>query len=92
MTVMLIKMLYYAYRFIILLLFARAIMSWFVRDLSHPIADFIYSFTEPILLPMRNLFDRLGINMMGLDLSFLATFIAIQFIYRLLIGFLSTLI
>ncbi len=92
MVLMLMKTLYYAYRFLILLLIARAIMSWFVRDLSHPIANFIYSFTEPILLPMRNLFDRAGINMMGLDLSFLATFIAIQFLYKLLMGILYGLL
>ncbi len=87
-----IKILYYTYRFIILLLFARAIMSWFVRDTSHPIVNFVYSFTEPILMPMRNLFDRIGLNMMGIDLSFIATFFGIQLIYTMLMNILMRFI
>ncbi|PID82822.1 MAG: hypothetical protein CSB15_01055 [Clostridiales bacterium] len=81
-----------SYKLIILLLFARAIMSWFVRDTSHPIVNFVYSVTEPILLPMRMLFDKYGINSMGIDLSFIATFFAIEFIFRLIISILLRIV
>ncbi len=73
---------YTFYRALTLLLLARAVMSWVVRDLSHPAARFVYQVTEPILLPMRNLFYRMGLMNMGIDLSFLATFLLINYVGR----------
>lgn len=63
-----------------LLLVTRAVMSWVVQDWYHPLPQFILQVTEPILQPMRNLFDRLGVPRMGLDLSFLATILAINYL------------
>ncbi len=79
------------FRIIIIALFARAIMSWFVRDWSHPIPDFIYKFTEPILTPMRKLFDRLGLNQGMIDFSFLATFFAIQILDSIIMEIFRTM-
>ncbi|PID79977.1 MAG: hypothetical protein CSB19_01255 [Clostridiales bacterium] len=68
------------YQAITLLLLARALMSWVVQDWSHPIPSFVYQVTEPILLPMRNLFYRMGWMNIGIDLSFLATWLLISYI------------
>ncbi len=65
---------------IIYLLLARAVMSWVVRDWSHPLPRFIYDVTEPLLMPMRSIFQQFGLMGMGIDFSFLATFLLIQFI------------
>lgn len=72
------------------LLLARAIMSWVVRDWYHPFPQFILRVTEPILAPMRQLFDQLNVPRMGIDFSFLATFLLINFLgnalFRFLVG------
>lgn len=82
--------LYYFHRFIYLLLFARAIMSWVVmanRNVRNPLVILLYDMTEPILYPMRALFDRLGLNRGMIDFSFLATLFALEIIFKYLISF-----
>lgn len=82
--------LYYFHRFIYLLLFARAIMSWVVmanRNARNPLVVLLYDMTEPILYPMRALFDRLGLNRGMIDFSFLATLFALEIIFKYLISF-----
>ncbi len=83
---------YAFYRAITLLLLVRAVMSWVVRDTSHPLARFIYQMTEPILLPMRTLFYRMGLMNMGIDLSFLATFLLINYLGRSIYFWLLSLV
>jgi YggT family protein len=70
---------------IIYLLLIRAVMSWVVKDYSHPFVRIILQLTEPILAPMQALFNQLGLNRSGIDFSFLATFIAIQLLSSYLI-------
>lgn len=41
------------------LLVARAICSWLPVDLSNPIVNFLYSVTEPVLAPIRNLLFKI---------------------------------
>ncbi len=74
------------------LLIIRALMSWIVRDWSSPFPRFIRDVTEPILLPMRRLFDQLGLNGMGIDFSFLATFILLQYLGVAVVRMMYTLI
>ncbi len=76
------RLFYTFYNAVILLLLARAVMSWIVRDWRHPAARFVYQMTEPILTPMRALFYRMGLMNMGIDLSFLATFLLINYLGR----------
>ncbi len=76
---------------VIYLLFARAVMSWVVRDWSHPLPRFVYDVTEPLLIPMRTVFQRFGLMGMGIDFSFLATFLLIQFLGNTLTRLLLTL-
>ncbi len=76
------RLFYTFYNAITLLLLARAVMSWVVKDWYHPIPRFVYQMTEPILMPMRQLFYRMGLMNMGIDLSFLATFLLINYVGR----------
>lgn len=46
-------------RLLELLLFARAISSWFVRNIDNPIYRILTMLTEPFLAPIRNFLSRL---------------------------------
>jgi YggT family protein len=48
-----------------LLIFVRAIGSFFVRDWSHGVWRVLWDFTEPVLAPVRRLLPPMG----GLDWS-----------------------
>ncbi len=41
------------------LLVARAISSWLPVDFSNPIVNFLYTVTEPLLAPVRNLLFKI---------------------------------
>ncbi len=71
---------YYFVRVINMLILARVLMSWFVKDLRNPIAMFIYQITEPILSPIRDLLKKLGIGGTMLDFSPIVALLLIQFI------------
>jgi YggT family protein len=60
------------------LIIARAIMSWFIRDLSNPLARFLYEITEPLLAPIRSLLQALGLGGTMLDFSPLVLFLLLQ--------------
>jgi len=68
-----------------LLLFVRAIFSW-VPGIGGKFSDFIYTVTEPILYPVRKLFDLFGANfgMSPIDIPFLVTFILLSLIETML--------
>ncbi len=71
---------------IILMLFARAIMSWFVHGMNssiYKIYEVLCNLTEPIVAPFRNFTIRLGGGY--LDLSLILAFIVISMLRRLLI-------
>ena len=64
-----------------ILLFARSILSFVIRDPSNPIMRFLYDVTEPILAPIRRRMPRMG----GFDLSMLVAFFGIQIIGQLVV-------
>lgn len=70
---------------LIYLLLIRAVMSWIVKDYSHPFVKMVHQLTEPLLMPMQKLFAQLGLNRGGIDFSFLATFILIQILTQTLV-------
>ncbi len=41
-------------------LFVRVILSWLPLDEDGPIVSFIYALTEPVLLPIRALLERIS--------------------------------
>ena len=58
------------------ILIARAIMSWFPMYVDNPISSFLYSVTEPVLAPVRNLLFRIpALQNMPIDFSMLVVFI-----------------
>ena len=48
-----------------LLLMIRILISWIPHDRYHPIIQFLYQSTDPILQPFQNIFPR----SMGIDFS-----------------------
>lgn len=56
------------------LMLARAITSWFVKDLSNPIIRFLFEVTEPILSPVRNFLQSRNIGGNTIDFSFLIVY------------------
>ncbi|MEW5766437.1 MAG: YggT family protein [bacterium] len=65
------------------LLVARIFLSWVNPDPYHPIVEFIYKITEPILGPIRRIIPlQVGV----IDLSPIIAFIALDFLRRFLVG------
>lgn len=61
----------------VLILFARAILSWFPYDPSsplNPVRRVIFTLTEPVLAPFRKIIPPIGM----LDISFLVAIIVVQ--------------
>ncbi|MFW5774810.1 MAG: YggT family protein [Chitinivibrionales bacterium] len=65
------------------LLIIRIVMSWIRPDPYHPIVQWVYRLTDPVLEPVRRL---LPIQGMGIDFSPIIVFILINVLKRLVIG------
>ncbi|GAC1335088.1 MAG: hypothetical protein NVSMB17_17570 [Candidatus Dormibacteria bacterium] len=61
---------------IVLLIIARAVGSFFVRDWSRGIPRFLWDVTEPILSPVRRILPSFG----GMDFSPLVVILGLQFL------------
>lgn len=57
-------------------IFARLIVSWIRLDAYHPIVQFLFRVTEPVLRPARQLIPPAG----GLDFSPIIVFILLRFV------------
>lgn len=56
----------------------RAVCSIFIMDDDNPIANFLYYATEPLVYPLRLLFEKLGVlEGFMLDIPFIATMFVI---------------
>jgi len=61
----------------VIILFVRAIMSWFPYSPSsplNPVRSVLFTITEPVLAPFRRIIPPIG----GLDISFLVAIILVQ--------------
>ena len=59
-----------------LLFIISAVLSW--------LPDIVFSVTEPVLAPIRDLFDRLGVSSaLPIDLSFLVVMILLSIVLNL---------
>jgi YggT family protein len=67
--------------FLLILVFARAVISWVQASPYNPIVQFLYTTTEPILRPIRR---RLP-PMSGIDISPLVVLVIIVFLQRALV-------
>jgi YggT family protein len=65
------------------ILMVRIFMSWTNPDPSHPVTEWVYRLTEPVLGIFRRL---LPVQAMGIDFSPIAVFLIIDAIKRLLVG------
>lgn len=69
----------------VLILFVRAIMSWFPYSSNSPLNGFrrvIFVITEPVLAPFRRLIPPIGM----IDISFLVAMIVVQLIVVNVLG------
>ena len=62
------------------LIFVRAIISWFNPDPFNPLLQFLMAVTEPVLEPIRRL-----LPIMGVDISPLIAFLIIRFLQMFLV-------
>lgn len=68
-----------------LLMFARALLSWFPVDEDSPILTFLHAATEPFILPVRMFLERFEFFASSpLDLSFFVTFLLISILQSVL--------
>jgi YggT family protein len=63
-----------------LLILARVVISWVMPTGGGEVVAFVYSATEPILAPIRNLLPRMG----GFDLSPMIAILILQAIWQAL--------
>jgi YggT family protein len=68
------------------LMFARAISSWFVRDLSNPIVRFLHEVTEPMVSPVRKFMQERGIGGGMFDFSFIIVWVILMILQELVRG------
>ena len=68
-------------------MFLRAIMSWIPGLDENKFGDFLYAITEPFIVPVRALLDRIPLFQgFPLDMSFLFTYLLLSLISMLLGG------
>jgi YggT family protein len=68
------------------LIFIRVIMSWFNPNQFNPLIVQLYRITDPILKPFQ---DIIPPGRIGIDISPIFAFIAVQLIEKILINLLS---
>lgn len=62
----------------------RAIMSWFPGD-SNKFENFLYAITEPLIFPVRKLFERFNwFQGLPIDVSFFVTYLLLSVVLVLL--------
>lgn len=65
--------------------FVRAILSWFDPMGEWRISGFLYVLTEPVIVPVRLLFERMGwFQGIPVDISFMATWLLLVLLQTLL--------
>ena len=67
--------------FLLILVFARAVISWVQASPYNPIVQFLYTATEPILRPIRRRLPHTP----GVDLSPLVVLLLVVFLQRFLV-------
>ena len=71
-----------------LIVIARAVLSWVNPDPFNPIVRFIHNITEPILYPIRS---RLPIGFGGFDFSPIIVFLCVIFLRTFIVSSLMRL-
>ena len=62
-----------------LAMLVRAVMSWFPISEDSAVAGFLYTVTEPVIMPVRRFLERFeSLRNFPLDISFFVTFLLIS--------------
>jgi YggT family protein len=64
-----------------LAILARSLLSWVIREPTHPVMAFLIGITEPILAPLRRILPTVGF----LDLPPMVAIIILIILHRLLV-------
>lgn len=83
------KMIQWFFGIYTLLLFARVVGSWFPNFAYHPIMRFLRFYTDPYLNIFRRIIPPIG---GALDLSPMIAFFVLQFLEKILLGFIRVVI
>lgn len=78
-TSLIIKTLINAISIYNILIFARVMLSWIIRDPYNPIYRFLFSITEPVLAPLRRI-----IPSSSLDLSPIVAYLLLRIVAMIL--------
>ena len=72
---------------------ARCILSWLPIDRNNPVSDLIYSLTEPVLAPVRNMVYRspIGESMRMIDFSPVIAMLILSGVQQVLVNLLYSL-
>lgn len=70
-----------------LLLFGRVFLSWTRVDPYHPVAEWTYRLTEPLLRPIRNVMPPTGMYDWSPMIAIFAIFMAQQITHMILLSF-----
>jgi YggT family protein len=81
--IVLIQMIFYLYQ---LLLLGRILLSWVQVDPYHPVVQFLYTVTEPVVRPIRDLLPPTGM----VDFSPFVAIILAQLLQMLLVQIVRT--
>lgn len=67
------------------MMMVRAVISWLPIDEDSSVANFVYVMTEPLVYPIRVLFERFDkLNDLPIDMSFIAAFMLLSFVRMLI--------
>ena len=70
---------------LLLLMFLRAVISWFPDISETRFGDFLFTVTEWIISPVRQLFEVMGIDApFVIDIPFFVTFILLSVVSRII--------
>ena len=79
MLIALVEILNWLVTILVFAIIGRSILSWFVRDPSHPVMRLLVDITEPILAPIRRALPQSWM----IDLSPLIAILVIQVLWSL---------
>ncbi|MBO6053832.1 MAG: YggT family protein [Clostridia bacterium] len=68
-----------------LLMLARALVSWLPLEEGSPVENFLFAVTEPVIMPVRALFDAFGwFEGLPIDVAFFVTFLLLSILSAVL--------
>lgn len=66
-------------------MFLRALLSWFMPGNDNAVTEFLYTVTEPVIMPVRTVLERFeAIRNLPIDISFFATYLLLILVQYLL--------